>query len=266
MRALVTACLAVGVLGSLASAQPTRSDAQQTRMLRLGKVTGKLTKTDPQDSSRHYQVYAGHLNAGETYRIDLESKEFDAFLRLEDEEKRKLAEDDDGGGGFNARLEFTPNRTGNYRILVASFGPGETGTYILTVEKVGKGETITGVLSEGDPTDRVRVGHRCKVHQVSLAAGETYQIDLKSQAFDAYLRLEDKSGRGLAENDDGGGGTNARLLFTPASSDTYRLIATTFQVGETGAYTLTISRMLRPTGRQPSPAAAPAAQSKKDRK
>jgi hypothetical protein len=67
-----------------------------------------------------------------------------------------------------------------------------------------------------------------KVHTVKLHAGKNYQIDMVSTAFDNYLFLEDSTGTVLQEDDDGGGYPNARLIFRPTRTDTYRLVATTF--------------------------------------
>jgi hypothetical protein len=41
-----------------------------------------------------------------------------------------------------------------------------------------------------------------------------------SQQFDAYLRLEDSTGRQLAADDDGGDGLNSRITFKPEKTDT----------------------------------------------
>jgi hypothetical protein len=77
---------------------------------------------------------------------------------------------------------------------------------------------------------------------VKLQAGQTYAFDLESTAFDAFLRLEDARGKKLAENDDIEPGVilNARLVFTPQTSGSYRLVATAFEGHGMGPYTLVI--------------------------
>jgi tetratricopeptide (TPR) repeat protein len=81
-----------------------------------------------------------------------------------------------------------------------------------------------------------------KVHEVKLAAGNSIVIDLESHAFDTFLRLEDASGKKLAENDDviPGVNLNSRILFTPEKHGIYRLVATAFQGRGVGPYTLTV--------------------------
>jgi hypothetical protein len=80
-----------------------------------------------------------------------------------------------------------------------------------------------------------------KVHEVKMAAGKSYQIDLVSGNFDSFLRLEDEDGKQLAQDDDGGGFPNARIMFKAPKDGMYRIIATTFD-GKTGAYTLTVKK------------------------
>ena len=98
-----------------------------------------------------------------------------------------------------------------------------------------------GTLDPNDPTDRLLKKSPHKVHEVQLAAGQVYQIDLASKDFDAFLRLEDGQGKHLAHDDDSGGGTDARLHFNPSASGSYRVIATAVPKGQPrGAYTLTV--------------------------
>ena len=98
---------------------------------------------------------------------------------------------------------------------------------------------IDGQLTNDDPKDAKRKLSPSKSHPVELYQGVTYVIDLVSKDFDAFLRLADAGGTELAEDDDGGGGTNARLFFIPAKTDTYTIIATAF-APKTGKYRLTV--------------------------
>jgi hypothetical protein len=78
-----------------------------------------------------------------------------------------------------------------------------------------------------------------KRHSVALREDVVYVIDLVSKDCDAYLRLEDAAGKNLGEDDDSGGGTNARLFFIPRESADYVLIATSARP-QTGKYRLTV--------------------------
>jgi Ca2+-binding EF-hand superfamily protein len=74
---------------------------------------------------------------------------------------------------------------------------------------------------------------------VKLEAGKTYQIDHMSNAFDAYLYLEDPAGELLAEDDDSGGGLNSRITHRAATTGTYHIIATSLG-GRPGAFSLSV--------------------------
>ncbi len=98
-----------------------------------------------------------------------------------------------------------------------------------------------GRLTEKDALDTVRdKGCIFQAHKFRMMAGATYTIDLESVDFDAYLRLEDPSGKQLAEDDDSGGKLNSRIIFTPETEGIYRLIVTTCDPGQTGNYRLNI--------------------------
>jgi hypothetical protein len=91
------------------------------------------------------------------------------------------------------------------------------------------------------------VNARERVHEVKLLAGSTCIIDLQSQAFDTFLRLEDANGKKLAENDDiSPANLNSRLVFTPENDGVYRLVATSFEQRGVGPYTLTVRESIAP--------------------
>jgi Flp pilus assembly protein TadD/tRNA A-37 threonylcarbamoyl transferase component Bud32 len=78
-------------------------------------------------------------------------------------------------------------------------------------------------------------------YPIKMAAGTTYVIDMTSAEFDTYLRLEDASGKVLAENDNiSATKRNSRIIFTAPVDGSYRIVATSFQQRGSGAYTLTI--------------------------
>jgi hypothetical protein len=99
---------------------------------------------------------------------------------------------------------------------------------------------VAGQLTDNDPLDRARPDCRCRVHRVRLEAGRAYVIDLHSQDFDSYLRIEDAAGHGLAEDDDSGPLLDAHLVFTPPRTGIYALVVTTFEADETGRYLLSV--------------------------
>jgi hypothetical protein len=99
---------------------------------------GKLEATDPADPKRpgrHHQVIPLEVQPGAMYVVFLGSRDFDAYLRLEDADKRTVAEDDDSGGNLDALLVLVPERTTTYRIIATTYGAGMSGNYDLRVER-----------------------------------------------------------------------------------------------------------------------------------
>jgi hypothetical protein len=94
------------------------------------------------------------------------------------------------------------------------------------------------LLQPNDVPD-LKMGGPSRPYNVRLVQGRTYIIDLRSNQFDAFLRLEDSTFRQVAEDDDGGDGTNARIVYRCPRSGQYRVIATSLHQGQ-GAYTLSI--------------------------
>jgi Tfp pilus assembly protein PilF len=70
-------------------------------------------------------------------------------------------------------------------------------------------------------------------YPVKMTAGKTYMIDMSSDQFGTYLRLEDDKGKVLAENDD-------RIIFNCKEDGNYRIVATSFQQAGRGAFVLII--------------------------
>src|SRR5262249_337034 len=76
--------------------------------------------------------------------------------------------------------------------------------------------------------------------QFTVTSTQTLGIALSSSAFDTYLRVMDANGNELVTDDDGGGGTDSFIqrVFT---AGTYKIEATSYDSGLSGAYTLTLS-------------------------
>jgi CHAT domain-containing protein/Flp pilus assembly protein TadD len=98
---------------------------------------GELGAKDPPDpvlKKVPHRVHEIDLEAGKAYVIDLASKDFDAFLRIEDAKGKPLGSDDNAGGGTDARLAFTVRVGATYRLIATAAPKGEPrGAYTLTV-------------------------------------------------------------------------------------------------------------------------------------
>jgi S1-C subfamily serine protease len=102
---------------------------------------GNITAADPFDKARatcRHKVHMFKLTGGMSYAIDLESTDFDAFLRIEDAGGKQLAEDDDSAGDFNSRVVLHPKMDQSIRIVITTCDPGQLGTYRLIVRELDK--------------------------------------------------------------------------------------------------------------------------------
>ncbi len=124
-------------------------------------------------------------------------------------------------------------------LKTATARDGVAGKLVGPVHEIGQGRELRGQLDRQTPT---------LVYQLKLAAGHTYVIDMVSpdqQALDPYLVLTDATGKKLAEDDDGGGGLNVRIVFRAEQDGTFRIQATSFNAGA-GAFTLTVREQANP--------------------
>lgn len=93
---------------------------------------------------------------------------------------------------------------------------------------IGSNEVIEGSLNNSQAE-----------YALSLEAGQTVSITLRSDDFDAYLQVLDGDGVTLAYDDDSAGNLNSALLFSAPLTGTYTVVASAYGGGmATGAYTL----------------------------
>ena len=65
-------------------------------------------------------------------------------------------------------------------------------------------------------------------------------LEMDSDDVDAFLRVLAGDGTTIATDDDGGSGTNARVDFRAPDAGDYLVLATSYEAGETGAYSLRV--------------------------
>ena len=232
--------------------------------IRLGQtVTGRLLPSDQKfsDGSR-YKMYAFVGNKGDTVAVDLTSDDFDANLLIADAAGNSLARNDDSGEKCNARLTFIAPATGNYRVYANSSAAAELGEYHLSLARgraraaadtvcrgfgqvagsIEVGQTVTGNLTADDPQF---TGDSTYFQRwiLPVKPNQAFTVDLQSDDFDAYLMLTRGRGDKLVSNDDGGGGCNARLVYTAQDDHPLRILVNTASrpPRQTGHFTLHVS-------------------------
>jgi hypothetical protein len=219
-------------------------------------IDGTIADTDCKLSDGSYaDPYVLTLTASTTIQVDLSSTAFDTYLLVTDAQGNEVAHDDDGGGGSNSRIRLTL-AAGSYAVWANAYEPNKFGPYTLRLTNAG---TSGGGTSTGAPacppsagvflnqtatggtltatSCRLNDGSAANAHPLTLGAATTVQLDLKSSEFDAYLVLTDSSGNVLSRDDDGGGGTNARIVRTLGAGK-YIVWATSSRTNAQGAYTL----------------------------
>lgn len=222
----MNACLGWGIAG-LVTLMPMASVAQVAMLA----VPGAIEAALPAQAD-----HAVPLEAGRAYRFQLSSTAFDPMLELLGPDGTKLAEDDDGGGGLNAQIVHVARTTGRYRlrVLANSAGAAAAGRYTLvaieteapkppTSTSLRIGQSIEAMLGGPDPAMRV--------FAVRLAAGQflTVTMDGLGDGLDPLLELRpalaSADSAPIARDDDGGGGSNARLSYAVGEAGDYHIYA-----------------------------------------
>ena len=205
--------------------------------------------------------YAVELEAGKTYRIDLEGADTDGltlydpyFYGIHDADGNRIegTEDDHDGYQLNSRVLFVPEADGTY-YMAAGADHSYMGTYRLgiteivpdlaagtgTSGRVEVGGYVAGLIEHGGDEDW---------YAVTLEGDTTYRIDLEGSQTGGgtifnpeitgiynqlgnYMHETVENGRGVRFND--------RVFFTPSFGATYFIGATAFR-GEMGTYRLSV--------------------------
>ncbi len=249
------------ILTALVGATPL---AAQLPPIRVGQtIRDSLARKDQKfpDGSR-YKLYGFLGTKGDTLTFNLMSDDFDANLVVADASGNRLGLNDDGGENCNARLQFVPRATGNYRIYANSSAQAELGEYRLSLARgraatpsdsvckgfgrvagmIDVGQTITGTLTSDDPqlpSDSTFFERWI----LPVKANQSLTVDLISDDFDAYLLLTRSRGEKLVDNDDGGGGCNARIVYTATDGHPLRIVVNSASQPkrQTGRFTLRVT-------------------------
>lgn len=108
----------------------------------------------------------------------------------------------------------------------------------LAQERLHVGATVQGELATGD--DQLQSGEFSDVYEIAGRAGQSLLVTLRSGDFDAYLMVDGPGGFDEQNDDDGDGGTNAALNLRLPADGTYNVIATSFEPGQSGRYSLSV--------------------------
>jgi len=138
-------------------------------------------------------------------------------------------------GGPVTLVAGSEGRTGTAQVRVAY--AAETCPFVTTL---AFDQRTDGTLALGDCEYGLDDSY-VDVYEVTLPAAGTIQVDMMSGDFDSYLGLFEASGVFLAEDDNSGGGRDARIVReVPAGK--YRIWANTLSGAVSGAYSVIVSQ------------------------
>jgi thiol-disulfide isomerase/thioredoxin len=214
-------------------------------------VAGALATSDPVlTGKRHFKGFTFQGEAGKTYKIDLHSKAFDAYLYLKDAAGVILAENDDNGESLDSRIIQRIDKTGTFQITATSLGGGATGPFVLSIAVIEAGtlkvEKLTGlgdkaIKVQGELTNKDgidTIGKFLRAYAFQAEKGRAYRFEIVGEGgFDPQVRIADNTGRPLKE-EDFGDGKSSKVTFMAPESALFRVMVSTFKPSMVGKYTL----------------------------
>jgi hypothetical protein len=84
---------------------------------------------------KSFKILTVKLNAGKTYHFTMNSKDFQAFLYLEDSSGKVLTENSASSVGGISRIEYRASKAGDYRVIATSLGGFRTGPFVLSIRR-----------------------------------------------------------------------------------------------------------------------------------
>lgn len=263
---------AVAACSTLAGAPALQAQAQAQLITYGETVENTLTQQD--DTMLDGSAFKGYYFAGsegDSVTIYMASIDFNAHVIIADSSGNVLKNDDNSGGDCNAYLSYMLPVTGDYVIYANAANHGEIGRYQLTLEKgiqtppsrhpcrgfidpagyLDVGTPVNGKITNKDrllPSDTSYF----KVWTVVGAAQQTLTLDVTSPDMDPSVILVGGFARVLAVDDDGGGGCNARLVFTPQENTSLRVVVLARPAKKTGSFTMTLSEGSKPIMQSPA--------------
>lgn len=161
-------------------------------------------------------------------------------------------DNDPSGTTTDSRLDVILG-PGSYVLSGSNHDPGVTGPFTIAAESwsgdlanCAEAYVTPGVTTS--QTMDASCSYTSTLRNIDLAGlylvkGQTVQIDMSSAAFDPQIDFYLNSGQLVAQDDNGGGGTSARVTYTAPANAVYVIFATSPAASQTGAYTLSVTSL-----------------------
>lgn len=135
------------------------------------------------------------------------------------------------GAGATTILATSEGRTGTALVTVTAPDP------CASVRPITVGQTFSGALASGDC--RLSDQSALQTFSFTLTAATALEIEMTSSSLDSYLYVLDANKQVVAEDDDGGAGSNARVLRSFAAG-VYYVVANSYDPNTFGPFQLTV--------------------------
>lgn len=122
---------------------------------------------------------------------------------------------------------------GSTTVITAPFHAG------CQTRSISCGQTVAGTLDQSDCQSGN--GSFMEFWEFSDQGAQSLTIDQRSNSLDSLVSLYNASEQLVSANDDGGGGSNARILQNLTQNGNWIVAASTFEPGSSGAYSLSVA-------------------------
>ena len=222
--------------------------------LEAGLFEGELGEGDREGAGGRYEdrFTFDADSSGRTLLFALSSEAFRPDLVVVGPDGQRYEAAASGDDGARVAIEDLRG-AGRYELRVTSREPAGTGAYALRIREEtpitalrADGQTVRATLGQTS----VRVdGFFRDTYEFAAEADREYTLRAASSAFDLATTLT-TAGGGRVTADRGSGGA---LTFTPSQDGRYRLVVTSRERGQRGAYTLSLRAGPRPVVEAPPP-------------
>lgn len=202
-------------------------------------LSGELSESDlTRDNDARYDVHEIEVAMHEQISISMVSEDFDTYLIVRGPDGSEWI-NDDFDGDRNAFVEMIAEEGGTYMVWASGFGSQDLGEYTVTVDRLGivQMDITEGRLDYKD--DQTIKGEFVDMHEIELAPGGSYVIELMSLGFDGFLYVRSPSGEEW-RNDDAGTTSLSRIGPLEGESGTWTVGITTVAPNGVGAYDLRV--------------------------
>lgn len=125
------------------------------------------------------------------------------------------------------------------------------------IQSISCGQTVNSNLTTHDCEDTSDPGFYYDFWEFNGTAGSTVTVNLRSSDFDTLAGLANPDVEVVAVDDDGGNGTNSRIIWTLGQSGLWTIIATNLFADDLGSYTVSLACSGMTGGGNDDPPAAP---------